>query len=109
MGKKSAQKKTRSAQKPTKVVSKGQVAAPVERPSILSGSIPVAKKPAYQANAKISLMDHMEYVRSDIVRISFLLLVIVLLLVILFLVNDKTTLLHTAGKHISTFLRLQNS
>lgn len=109
MGKKSNQKKHRVAGKPVKNVSKPQMSS-VERPSILGGKVaePVAKT-VRQPTGKISLMDHMDYVRSDIVHIAWLLLVVALLLIFFVLLNDKTTLLHTAGKHFASFLRLQNS
>jgi len=110
MGQKSRNKKNRPAKSHNKP-SASQVAstAPVaQKASILQGgATPVSHARPAAASVRSSLLEHMEYVRADIVRILQLLVILALILVGLTLLNAKTSVLQKAGLHLSNFMRLQ--
>ena len=112
MGKKSRQKRNRqqknssSQKEQTRPV---QTRSPLVVPS-LSGGIPISE-PGPRENPisqeKIpNFGEQTEYVRSDIFRISLLLIAVGLVLAILFLVNLKTTYLRETGRKLTSFFRL---
>ena len=109
MGQKSRQKKDKSKNKqgsaPKQKVQQVVAAKPLNLAS-LSGE-PIEKKPVV-ANKTLQFGELTDHIRTDIIRISMLLVFVIILLIVLVEVNNRTTLLLTAGQHLSNFLRLQS-
>lgn len=98
MGQKSRNKKNRKPNT-NKTVAQAKAVKTVTPESLKSGSNPVTKA---------VLMDvQTEYIRSDILQISLLLIIVALIIGGLSLMNYKTSYLKTAGKSLTTFLHLQ--
>lgn len=102
MGKKSKQKKHRHQHQQSRQqvgqaqVMPMQVAATDQAPS----QTMTAARPA-------GLEIGEQYIRRDIIRILVFLGVIAIILIALVITNDRTTVISSAGKHLSHFLRLQ--
>lgn len=113
MGKKSRQKHNRqqknsSSQRvqPHPV----QPRSPLVVPSLSGGlpiSVPVPRETPVLQERTPNFGEQTEYVRSDIFRISLLLIAVGLVLAILFLVNLKTPYLKDTGRKLTSFFRLQ--
>ena len=113
MGKKSSSKKQQQRspkkqhiQQTNSVVNTVAQSQALQPKNILSGTNPqVQIRPA--SSRKLKSLDSAEHARSDIMRIAALLGVMAVILLALTVANAKSTLLHTAGKHLATSLRLQ--
>lgn len=99
MGKKSRAKRTTSKPKPVQsVISQEPAALKQSAPSSLRGG----------TNSRVqSLESWTKHIRTDIVRILLLLVLVALLIGIFSVVDQKTTWLFSAGRDLSSFLRLQ--
>lgn len=74
----------------------------------LSGGEATAAVPANNQPAKtLNFGEQTEYVRSDILRISLLLIIIALILGSLVIANKKSDWLQHSGKQLSSFMKLQ--
>ncbi len=99
MGKKSKQKKQRQQQFPQQSrPTQAMISLPTQ-----AHNAPMQSTPSRLGGLEIGE----KYIRRDIVRILILLTIIAIILIALTVVNDRSTVLTTAGKHLSHFLRIQ--
>jgi len=114
MGKKSANKKKQHGQRPQqKAVNNQMPSQPMAMRKemnlqSLDGEY-VAQPVVTPATPTkpLALSEQSAYVRGDIFRITVLLVIVILLMIVGVIVNNSTSVLHTAGQHLSHFLRLQ--
>jgi len=109
MGKKSRQKQqTKSPNKSQPKVSQPKASQGLVIPSLAgeAAAMPQASASMNTPAKPGQLMEQGDLIKGDIIRICLLLGIVAIVLIILVLVNDKTALLHNAGKHLATFLRL---
>ena len=115
MGKKSKQKQHRKANKPAQQTKTTPVSLNTNQGFTLKVDMPTnsqlgtvlpptsSTKPSSQVAPVVSE----EYIRQDIRRIILTLSVLVIILIAAVVLNDKTTYLLRAGKHLASFLKLQ--
>ena len=118
MGKKSSQKKNRKpggqynpkpnnqpvqAQHPRMSLNIPSLSGGKSKPEAVESHADNTPKPEKILN----FGEQTEYIRSDITRISLLLLAVAAVLVGLVLLNDKTSVLRDGGNTLSSFMKMQ--